>query len=810
MRRSLALTPKLTFIFVAFAIVLLTSVGVLAYRSGRSSLEEATFSGLVSTAVEKEAALERWVSQAQSQITIIDESPLMRERVAALRTKEQITSTETIRSAIVAELMPMIGVQDRFVELAILEPITGMVLVSTSPAEEGTFKEDRPYFINGQNEPFVQNVYFSIGCQCPSMTAAAPIKSNNGELLAVVAGKLNLDGMGVIINRSSGQYQTADAYLVNTSHLFVTQPRLIPDSAVLQRGIYTDAVQLCLTGKSGSIQDRDYVDIPAMAAYRWLANRNLCLIVKVDQAEALKPVDAFGSTLLITAAIALLGASILAVTIARTITHPVLTLKDGVTKFGQGELQIRFPEKSKDEIGALGHEFNMMADAIVEKEKLLQNYTKDLEERVNERTSQLSFLATASRTLSESFDYSDRLKKVAELSVPQIADWCSVDILDSDGILQRLAVVHTDPQKIALAFELQRRFPPDPNALRGTYNVLRTGQSEFYPDIPEALLLASTSDPDQLAIIKELGIRSSMTVPLLAHGHTLGTITFVMAESGRHYDERDLALAEDLARRAALLIDNAKLFTETQQLNTELEQRVQERTAHLTAVNKELEAFSYSVSHDLRAPLRAVDGFSQALLEDYNDKLDDIGSDFLNRIRSESQRMGQLIDDLIGLSRYSRTEMKLADVDLSQMVREIAGELKAKEPHRDVEFTIQTDVTTCGDERLIHAALQNLIENAWKFTSKTPNVRIEFGCFNGGETIEYYVRDNGAGFDMAYVNKLFGAFQRLHAMTEFSGTGIGLATVQRIIHRHGGSIRAEGKLNEGASFYFTLGEKHCT
>ncbi len=809
MMRSLRLTPKVTLTFVIFALILLTVVGLLAYGSGRTSLEESTFSGLVSAAIEKESALETWISEAQNQIANIAGSPFIQEQVAALRSSSESVPSEKIRNAIVAELIPLTEAKDTFLDLVILEPVAGKIIAATNASQEGTFKEDRPYFNNGQTGPYVQNIYFSLICQCPAMTAAAPIRSSKGELLALIAGRLNLDVMGSIINRSSGQYQSADAYLVNTSSLLVNQPRFIPDPAILQRGVYTEAVGQCLGGRDGSIQDTDYRDVPAMAAYRWIASRDLCLIVKVDQAEALEPVAVFGRTLLIISVIALLGASLLAVTLAQTITRPVLALKNGVTQFGQGELHVRFPKTSQDEMGALAHEFNTMADAIVEKEKLLQDYAKNLEERVNERTAQLSFLATASQTLSESFDYSDRLKKVAELAVPKIADWCTVDILDKDGILQRLAVVHTDPQKVALAFELQRRFPPNPEAPSGTYNVIRTGKSEFYPDITEELVVASTDNREIVDIIRELGLRSSMTVPLTSHGHTLGALTLVMAESGRHFDASDLSLVEDLARRAALLIDNAKLFTETQQLNTELEQRVQERTAHLTAVNKELEAFSYSVSHDLRAPLRAVDGFSQALLEDYNDKLDSMGQDFLNRIRNESQRMGQLIDDLIGLSRYSRTEMNFVMVDLSKIASEIVAECKEKEPSRMVEVSIQEGVIGCGDERLIRVALQNLINNAWKFTSKTEKACIEFGCSQDNNPPEFYVRDNGAGFDMAYVNKLFGAFQRLHGMNEFAGTGIGLATVQRIMHRHAGFIRAEGKLNAGASFYFTLGENNC-
>ena len=188
-----------------------------------------------------------------------------------------------------------------------------------------------------------------------------------------------------------------------------------------------------------------------------------------------------------------------------------------------------------------------------------------------------------------------------------------------------------------------------------------------------------------------------------------------------------------------------------------------------------------------------------------------MGQDFLHRIRAESQRMGQLIDDLIGLSQLTRTEMHLEAVDLSDIVKTIATNLKAQEPDRDVIFSIQDNIVSFGDGRLLRVALENLIGNAWKFTTKKTQAYIEFGSIQGNgataqSATEYYVRDNGAGFNMAYANKLFGAFQRLHAMTEYVGTGIGLATVQRIVHRHGGTIRAEGEVDQGATFYFTLAE----
>jgi PAS domain S-box-containing protein len=224
----------------------------------------------------------------------------------------------------------------------------------------------------------------------------------------------------------------------------------------------------------------------------------------------------------------------------------------------------------------------------------------------------------------------------------------------------------------------------------------------------------------------------------------------------------------------------------------------------LEAVNKELEAFSYSVSHDLRAPLRGIDGFSQALLEDYRGKLDDEGQHYLRRIRSGAQRMAQLIDDMLNLSRVSRGEMRMEKISLSNLAQEIANDLTRRDPQRKVSFTLAPDMTATGDTRLLRIAMENLLGNAWKFTSKTPEAKIEFGLTLQEERPVHFVRDNGAGFDMTYANRLFGAFQRLHTTEEFPGTGVGLATVQRIIHRHGGRIWAESKVGGGATFFFTL------
>ncbi|MGE3465533.1 MAG: PAS domain S-box protein [Pyrinomonadaceae bacterium] len=319
--------------------------------------------------------------------------------------------------------------------------------------------------------------------------------------------------------------------------------------------------------------------------------------------------------------------------------------------------------------------------------------------------------------------------------------------------------------------------------------------------------------PLSLLIPKDRGDEERKILDLILRGETLSHFETVRIGKNRKLidvsvtispiknDDGKIIGASKIARNISEL---KRAVKEIRKLNTQLEQRVSDRTAQLQAVNDELESFSYSVSHDLRAPLRHINGFSGALLEDYADKLDDVGKDYLKQVREASQEMAQLIDDVLQLARVTRTEIVSETVDLSEIANAIVEDLRLAKPKRRVTVDIKAGLKTRGDKRLLQILLTNVIGNAWKFTSKTQDARITFGEEQDDGKTVYFVCDNGVGFDMQFSDKLFGAFQRLHGADEFEGTGIGLATVQRIINRHGGRVWAEGAVDVGATFYFTM------
>jgi light-regulated signal transduction histidine kinase (bacteriophytochrome) len=288
-------------------------------------------------------------------------------------------------------------------------------------------------------------------------------------------------------------------------------------------------------------------------------------------------------------------------------------------------------------------------------------------------------------------------------------------------------------------------------------------------------------------------------------GYSVGAVDYLVKPVVPEFVRSKVAVFVELAKKSELLRRQAQMLRANEQAAREQAAEQAELVRDLEHKNRELESFSYAVSHDLRAPLRRIEAFGRAVLESQGAQLDENGRRFLDRIQEASRQMSQLIDDVLYLSKVSRAEVRQQEVDLSALVETILDRLREADPGRAVQTRVRPGVIVAGDARLLRIALTNLLENAWKFTARESAPRIEFGMMTAVGDPTYFVRDNGAGFDMTYVDRLFGPFQRLHLASEFPGSGIGLATVQRIIHRLGGRVWAEGIVGQGATFSFTLG-----
>lgn len=426
------------------------------------------------------------------------------------------------------------------------------------------------------------------------------------------------------------------------------------------------------------------------------------------------------------------------------ISGPILALEDVARRISTShDYDVRAEKKSNDEIGSLTQTFNEMLDQISSKEAEL---------RVSE----------------------ERLRAAVEASRTGVWDW---DLNTGNAAW------------IGSLFEFVKSEPP-----------FSSNRSEAF--------LGAVHPEDRPYVQKQVDEAIKEGIPFEADFRVLSTDGEVHNFRARGQTLTDTA--GNPARMVGAVIDITDLRAaqaEILDLNRNLEAHVAERTAELSRALGEIEAFNYSVSHDLRTPLRAINGFSSALLEDYHDRLDETGRNFLGRIVASCQKMGELIDDLLKLSRITKQEMRKEPVDLSALSREIIDSLREEQPKREVEVRIADGLKAEGDPRLLSVALENLLQNAWKFTSQKKKAAIEVGkTVEDGQPV-FFVRDNGAGFDMAFAENLFGVFQRLHKSTEFEGTGIGLATVRRIIERHGGSVWATAALDQGATFYFSVSSK---
>ncbi len=462
---------------------------------------------------------------------------------------------------------------------------------------------------------------------------------------------------------------------------------------------------------------------------------------------------------------------------------------------------------SPDQLRILNSNLEQEKSALEEARDALRKAYAEVEQRVKERTAELE-----QANISLKMEYEERVKADAEVgllntslrqlvqtiqqlasardlqTIQDIVKVSAMALAEADGVTvvyrEGEFCYYADEEAISPLWK-GMRFPID-NCISGW--VIKNNQHALITDI-------STDERVPIEFYRETFVKSLAMVPICTL-EPIGAIGIYWATSVTP-SEMELLLLKSLSDATARAIENVMLYAD-------LELRVSQRTAQLEIANKELESFSYSVSHDLRAPLRSIDGWSLALVEDCYESLDEKGHGYVNRVRSETQRMGQLIDDILKLSRVSRLELNKTNVDLSDLAHQIVTRIREHYPERCVNVEIQPLLTAFADLQMIEIALTNLLDNAFKFSVYQPDATIRFGSVIQENKLTFFVADNGAGFEMKYAKNLFGAFQRMHRQSEFSGTGIGLATVHRIIQRHGGKIWAEAQAGQGATFYFTI------
>lgn len=591
--------------------------------------------------------------------------------------------------------------------------------------------------------------------------------------------------------------------------------------------------------------------------YKWIPNWSV--IIKNSEKELLSPINSIIIRSYILTSILIIILFISIILIIRRILLSVKNLQEGAVIIGKGNLSYQIKSISMDELDDVAASFNKMTKnlrKITAKKDELENEIKkrkEAEKTIVIKDTLLKLTGEMAKVGGWEFD-TDSLKGTWTDEVFRIHDLDPSKEIDIELGLSFYSGESREKIENAIKKAIESAKPYDieleMTSAKGIHKWVRTNGFPIikngkvikvrgiFQDITErkriekeikSLAKFPSENPNPVLRTDRNGIllyANNAAFSLLSHwdikvGQAVPKILYKIAKdafkkqcvqltdvrSGNYFFSIAASSSQDMEyiNMYAQNITERKIADEQiKKLNKELEQRVKLRTAQFEASNKELEAFAYSVSHDLRAPLRSMDGFSQALLKNYSDKLDNEGKDFLKRIRNSTQLMGKLIEDLLSLSKASRYEIKYQIIDLTTLINSILFELKKNDPEYNINIIINELPELKSDINMLNIALTNLISNAWKFTKKQPEPKIEFGFFKNKKESIYFIKDNGVGFNMTYAGNLFGAFQRLHTQKEFPGTGIGLAIVKRIFNRLGGNIWAESKIGKGAIFYFTL------
>jgi len=743
------LRNKLILIFVFLSTVPMVTVFGLVYVKAKNTIENRAFHHLEAVNLYKSSEIDRWLTDAENSLKALGQRPLVVEYTKALARHHQPAFSDMDSKVKLVKNHFQIRVDlGRFREIFVLCPLHGEILASTDHRQEGKFRNTRPYFLNGRENTYIQELFYSVSLEQPTMVVSTPVKDGKGNLAAVLAGRLDLSELSEIISQGWRLQATEDTYLVNTFNFFITEPRFGDDYA-LKKTVHTKGVNACLSGKDGKAFYNDYRNVPVLGVYHWLEKYQAAILTETDRQDAYEPIGRMARWTVFFLITAVLITSGLGVLFATSISRPIRQLVVGTREVSRGNLAHRLEHLSQDEIGDLSRAFDSMTETIQKTTVSRDEYrqlNKELEHRVAERTEELK---------------------------NQAAFQTSIMQHSPIGIV----VYHENGQCI---------------------QANTTAAGMIGAGIEEVLNQNFRTIPSW----KHSGLLVCAE-KCLSSGEKQRTSVSVMSSFGRQVVLDCLFATFTIQHEKHLLL----LFNDITEL-TQKEKDLKHKTMQLKAANKELESFSYSVSHDLRAPLRAVNGYTRMLEEDYEQILDAEGRRILGVIRSEAVRLGNLIDDLLTYSRLGRSRMEYSRIDMETLAQSIFHELASPDDKERIQFHVKEIPQATADPTLIRQVWSNLIDNAIKYSANKNPAMIEVD----GETAEYEyiysITDNGAGFDMQYVDKLFGIFQRLHSDKEFKGSGVGLANVQRVILRHGGRIWARGEPGKGAVIFFSLPSVH--
>ena len=861
------LTTRLGIYFFVFSFLPILVLGFFTYNYGRSVIEQNVAMHLSSTTIYKQAEFERWINSSAEKLALLAEDPQVQDFTESLiiADPQGVVYKVAYHSLLTAHLQPNLRDQN-YLDLLIIEPHTGEIVLATDKALEGKFRENETYFLEGKKRTYIDSVKYLPSEGSIALHISTPIHDQHGNLEAVLVGHVNLDILSTIIRQGSEQNQNEETYMVNTANFFVTKPWL-GEVEVMKDTNRTKGVTACLQGITDVSSYVDYRGVDVIGSYRWLPESNLCLVTEVDEETALQPIFNLRFQVIVLGLFTAVLMAFLGYRVAKSLTVPINSLVDGAKKVGEGDLQHRISLNRNDELGMLADAFDRMTASLETSQTQLQNWAAELEKRVEKRTAELS-------------QSEDRYRTLAEASPDLIY---MIDPQDNVVYINNKSeeIFGKSPEQI-IGRPRSEMFPSDSkkNPGRGLKKVFTSGK----PLSTETVLSFSQGDiwlesnlvplrDESGVMIAVLGVsrditeRKKFTAVIQAEKefsdsiiNSLPGIFYMIDENDNllrwnnnfeqvsgytsqeimdsHltdlFPENEKVMITESVKQVLLQGDSAMVESNILTKNGQMipyiltglrievegvprligvgmditsrksaEEELAAKSDALERSNKELEQFAYVASHDLQEPLRMITSYLQLLVRRYREKLDGDALEFIDFAVDGSTRMKQLINDLLVYSRVNTVTKEFAPTDMEEVLQSAVKNLHLVIEENQAKITHDPLPTVMADDVQMVSLFQNLIGNAIKYHGQEVP-RIHIGVTNIRREWQFSFKDNGIGIDPQYFERVFVIFQRLHNRDTYSGTGIGLAVSKRIVERHNGRIWVESLPGQGSTFYFTL------